>query len=175
MKFDNHLGIICQLTNNRATFEQSCTQFEIVFGQEHPEITVERETSKEREKITKTDWLLLFSFSAFGIVLSRLIIVIASLDAYAFFPRIITSLVTLSLALKLRQNEKATRFLYANTKFRLLYCLIFSIIACIYIVLTISLEHPLSFILLNLVKLFLCSFITVPVVKLFIKNKTENE
>jgi len=152
--FDINKGIICGLTKDIASFEESCPNFKKIEGSNFVENKKKREADKKRkakekrkenrkekrklkEKISLGDLYLIVSGALIAVFFNRMLVYANSLEKSGLFsliffiPFLLTSIITLFFR---EEKGKQLRF-FGDIKFRLLHALIISLFTVVYTIL----------------------------------------
>lgn len=173
--FSPQKGIICNLTSERATFEDNCNDFlvdESVPVRANTLIIKENTPKpvkvKKPEVLSKHDVYMMLAISALSVFFVRFLFYTVDLDyaGFGFFSISVTFILSLILALILRKREQPGFRFLGDFKFNMLYILITAGLNSFYVgfVFGSSTGYLRMFFLL-IVVFFILSFFSVLIIK----------
>lgn len=172
-KHDFQRGLLCQLTDDYATFEDSCPDFVLTPGKKlirkQKKRTVASDNAvKGSEKLTKKDIFMMSAFALTIIFINRLIIYSGLVSAiYNSLLFLLFALIAFILMSILRDPYRSTIHIFEDLKLRILFIIMLLIIHTLYVYTVYPyFRHPPYYIILFLILSGL-SFFAVIFIKLF--------
>ena len=150
-KFDLKKGIVCSITNEQATFENECPNFELddkikALETYKKDIEIEKKQKQSKPKIKKykirikeqfieEDWFLLLGFALLGTFMMRLIIYANfnySSSGISLYFYLVVFIVTI-VAVLIRKSKQDRNWFFSDIKFKLLLASLVAVFNLIYV------------------------------------------
>ena len=152
--FDPNKGIICNLTNDVATFEDTCVDYSLNIKlksleryknevRQTKKINVKKKKVRTKEKLTKDDFHLILSTSLLTTFIIRLIYYADRIDERGKLYSIIFFLVliAISVSLLLRKKELKQYKIFGDFKFKISFTILFAFLNFLYVALVYHRFH----------------------------------